>query len=187
MNCPRFKVLLPAKIDEVHSLAGNFLRPANDPPCMDRLHNFATHFINPGPALYLSRLFPSSTSVVFFLRIIINPADHQRLYQPRQPKNLSRSTRLLLTLDSLDPDQSRTILPNSRTLPRWQYAMAPMKTLNSNYSSSNGEDVAREANVLASCYVVDIAGSLKGLHYCTTLAAGKDDTSDSVNACKDNH
>ncbi|KAK7722554.1 hypothetical protein SLS64_001091 [Diaporthe eres] len=51
--------------------------------------------------------------------------------------------------------------------------MAPMKTLNSNLSSSNyGEDMARQANVLASCYVVDAAGSLKGLHYCTTLAAG---------------
>lgn len=51
--------------------------------------------------------------------------------------------------------------------------MAPMKTINSNYSSSNyGEDIARQANVLASCYVVDAAGSLKGLHYCTTLAAG---------------
>lgn len=51
--------------------------------------------------------------------------------------------------------------------------MAPMKTLNSNYSSSNyGEDVVHQANVLASCYVVDAAGSLKGLHYCTTLAAG---------------
>lgn len=51
--------------------------------------------------------------------------------------------------------------------------MAPMKTINSNQSSSNyGEDMARQANVLASCYVVDAAGSLKGLHYCTTLAAG---------------
>lgn len=51
--------------------------------------------------------------------------------------------------------------------------MAPMKTLNSHQSSSNyGEDMARQANVLASCYVVDAAGSLKGLHYCTTLAAG---------------
>lgn len=51
--------------------------------------------------------------------------------------------------------------------------MAPMKTLNSHYSSSNyGEDIVRQANVLASCYVVDAAGSLKGLHYCTTLAAG---------------
>lgn len=51
--------------------------------------------------------------------------------------------------------------------------MAPMKTLNSNYTSSNyGENMARQASVLASCYVVDAAGSLKGLHYCTTLAAG---------------
>lgn len=52
--------------------------------------------------------------------------------------------------------------------------MAPMKTLNQSnqYNSRYGEDVARQANVLASCYVVDAAGSLKGLHYCTTLAAG---------------
>ncbi|KAI0451040.1 ornithine decarboxylase antizyme-domain-containing protein [Xylaria acuta] len=51
--------------------------------------------------------------------------------------------------------------------------MAPMKNSNSS-SSSNcyGEDVARKANVLASCYLVDSAASLKGLHYCTTGAAG---------------
>jgi len=54
--------------------------------------------------------------------------------------------------------------------------MAPMKP-NNNYSSSSnhGEDVARgpRADILASCYVVDpSAASLKGLHYCTTGAAG---------------
>ncbi|KAI0811501.1 ornithine decarboxylase antizyme-domain-containing protein [Xylaria sp. FL0064] len=51
--------------------------------------------------------------------------------------------------------------------------MAPMKNSDSS-SSSNcyGEDVARQANVLASCYLVDSAASLKGLHYCTTGAAG---------------
>jgi hypothetical protein len=42
-----------------------------------------------------------------------------------------------------------------------------------NYSSNYGEDVVRTANVLASCYLVDAAGSLKGLHYCTTGAAGE--------------
>ncbi|KAI0102773.1 ornithine decarboxylase antizyme-domain-containing protein [Nemania sp. FL0031] len=49
--------------------------------------------------------------------------------------------------------------------------MSPMK--NSNTSSSNcyGEDVARQVNVLASCYLVDPAASLKGIHYCTTGAA----------------
>lgn len=52
--------------------------------------------------------------------------------------------------------------------------MAPMKTLDSNHSSSHsGESVDRQANVLASCYVVNAAASLKGFHYCTTLAAGK--------------
>ena len=51
--------------------------------------------------------------------------------------------------------------------------MAPMKTnSNNNLSSHYGEAVARQANVLASCYVVDPSASLKGFHYCTTLAAG---------------
>lgn len=34
--------------------------------------------------------------------------------------------------------------------------------------------MARQVNVLASCYLVDPTASLKGLHYCTTGAAGKD-------------
>lgn len=51
--------------------------------------------------------------------------------------------------------------------------MAPMKPNNSRSSSSSGEDIVRQANILASCYLVDpSAASLKGLHYCTTGAAG---------------
>jgi hypothetical protein len=55
--------------------------------------------------------------------------------------------------------------------------MAPMKNSNNNRSSSTrGGDVAaalRQANILASCYVVDpSASSLRGLHYCTSLPAG---------------
>lgn len=50
--------------------------------------------------------------------------------------------------------------------------MSPMKNSFNNYSSNYGEDVARQANVLASCYIVDAAGSLKGLHYCTTGVTG---------------
>ncbi|KAI0896633.1 ornithine decarboxylase antizyme-domain-containing protein [Annulohypoxylon nitens] len=51
--------------------------------------------------------------------------------------------------------------------------MAPMKNDKNNFSSSNyGEAVARQVNVLASCYLVDPTASLKGLHYCTTGAAG---------------
>lgn len=51
--------------------------------------------------------------------------------------------------------------------------MAPMKNNNNSSSSSNyGEAVARQVNVLASCYLVDPSASLKGLHYCTTGAAG---------------
>ncbi|KAL8329690.1 hypothetical protein RB597_005121 [Gaeumannomyces tritici] len=51
--------------------------------------------------------------------------------------------------------------------------MASMKQ-ESNYSSSNyGEDAAaRQANVLASCYLVDSSASLRGLHYCTTSVTG---------------
>ncbi|KAI0881749.1 ornithine decarboxylase antizyme-domain-containing protein [Annulohypoxylon maeteangense] len=52
--------------------------------------------------------------------------------------------------------------------------MAPMKNDKNNFSSSNyGEAVSRQVNVLASCYLVDPTASLKGLHYCTTGAAGK--------------
>ncbi|KAI5922754.1 ornithine decarboxylase antizyme-domain-containing protein [Camillea tinctor] len=50
--------------------------------------------------------------------------------------------------------------------------MAPMKNNNNSSSSNYGEAVARQVNVLASCYLVNPSASLKGLHYCTTGAAG---------------
>ncbi|KAI0015142.1 ornithine decarboxylase antizyme-domain-containing protein [Xylariomycetidae sp. FL0641] len=50
--------------------------------------------------------------------------------------------------------------------------MAPMKTSNSSSNCNYGEAVARQVNVLASCYLVSPTASLKGLHYCTTGAAG---------------
>jgi hypothetical protein len=52
--------------------------------------------------------------------------------------------------------------------------MAPMKSPKSSHSSSNyGEGIVRQANILASCYIVDsAAASLRGLHYCTTGLAG---------------
>ncbi|KAH6609532.1 hypothetical protein Trco_002878 [Trichoderma cornu-damae] len=46
--------------------------------------------------------------------------------------------------------------------------MAPMSNQSINYSSNYGEDLTARVNVLASCYVVDAAANLKGLHYCTT-------------------
>ncbi|EHK25513.1 uncharacterized protein TRIVIDRAFT_82039 [Trichoderma virens Gv29-8] len=46
--------------------------------------------------------------------------------------------------------------------------MAPMSNQNINYSSNYGEELTARVNVLASCYVVDSAANLKGLHYCTT-------------------
>ncbi|KAL6892502.1 ornithine decarboxylase antizyme domain-containing protein [Trichoderma longibrachiatum] len=50
--------------------------------------------------------------------------------------------------------------------------MAPMSNHNLNYSSNYGEDLTARVNVLASCYVVDSAANLKGLHYCTTGVTG---------------
>ncbi|PNP77195.1 hypothetical protein FNYG_09495 [Fusarium nygamai] len=50
--------------------------------------------------------------------------------------------------------------------------MAPMNNQNLNYSSNYGEAAAQKVNVLASCYLVDSAANLKGLHYCTTGVAG---------------
>jgi len=49
-----------------------------------------------------------------------------------------------------------------------------MKNSNNSYSSNHcGEDIARQANILASCYLVDQStASLKGLHYCTTGVTG---------------
>jgi len=51
--------------------------------------------------------------------------------------------------------------------------MAPMKQENLNHSSNYGEGVVRQADVLASCYIVDPSAALKGLHYCTTSLTGK--------------
>ncbi|KAF5537212.1 ornithine decarboxylase antizyme [Fusarium mexicanum] len=50
--------------------------------------------------------------------------------------------------------------------------MAPVNNQNLNYSSNYGEAAAQKVNVLASCYLVDSAANLKGLHYCTTGVAG---------------
>ncbi|KAL3424579.1 ornithine decarboxylase antizyme [Phlyctema vagabunda] len=47
--------------------------------------------------------------------------------------------------------------------------MAPSKN-NSHSSNCDGENVLRQANVLASCYVVDTSSSLTGFHYSTTGA-----------------
>ncbi|KID87830.1 ornithine decarboxylase antizyme [Metarhizium guizhouense ARSEF 977] len=50
--------------------------------------------------------------------------------------------------------------------------MALLSNQNLNCSSNYGEDVVARVNVLASCYIVDSAAQLKGIHYCTTGAAG---------------
>lgn len=51
--------------------------------------------------------------------------------------------------------------------------MAPTMNQSSNWSSNHGEAIVQRVDVLASCYLVDSAASLKGLHYCTTVVAGE--------------
>ena len=51
-------------------------------------------------------------------------------------------------------------------------AMAPSKNQNSS-SNCYGENVDRQANVLASAYVVDSSARLSGYHYSTTGAGGE--------------
>jgi hypothetical protein len=56
----------------------------------------------------------------------------------------------------------------------WQTsAMAPSRTNSQSTSSNrNGEVVGPQANVLASCYIVDTTMNLTGFHYSTTGAGG---------------
>lgn len=57
----------------------------------------------------------------------------------------------------------------------WHYqAMAPKHTSSNSSNNCYGEVIARHANILASCYVVDADTTfLKGFHYSTTGADGK--------------
>ncbi|QUC23227.1 uncharacterized protein UV8b_07468 [Ustilaginoidea virens] len=50
--------------------------------------------------------------------------------------------------------------------------MALLSNQNLSSSSNYGEDAAARVHVLASCYIVDSAAQLKGIHYCTPGAAG---------------
>jgi hypothetical protein len=52
--------------------------------------------------------------------------------------------------------------------------MAQLSNQSNNLSSNYGEQqpVVQQVNVLASCYLVDSAAGLKGLHYCTTGLLG---------------
>jgi len=91
--------------------------------------------------------------------------------QKASPPNRPLLEPPLLNLPCPSPTQTHKSIKTSK----WQTsrAMAPMKETNNKRSSSNyGEDVVRKADVLASCYLVDSAGQLQGLHYCTTSGHG---------------
>ena len=74
----------------------------------------------------------------------------------------------------------------------WQKSIAMAPNTNNNHGSSNrnGEVVGRQANVLASCYVVDASSRLTGFHYSTTGAGGAYTlflASESLRILTDNH
>ncbi|TVY32343.1 hypothetical protein LOCC1_G008509 [Lachnellula occidentalis] len=50
--------------------------------------------------------------------------------------------------------------------------MSPSKNNSHSSSNRNGEGVVRQANILASAYIVDASARLTGFHYSTTGAAG---------------
>ncbi len=50
--------------------------------------------------------------------------------------------------------------------------MAPSKNNSHSSSNRNGEFIGRQANVIASAYVVDTSARLTGFHYSTTGAGG---------------
>jgi hypothetical protein len=100
------------------------------------------------------------------------------IVSPSQPLQSSRNS--IALNPGLPPNLSPIRTPTDpRTEHRQPWhppaAMAPMKPSNNHRSSSNyGEGIVRQANILASCYVVDpsAASQLKGLHYCTTGVTG---------------
>jgi hypothetical protein len=119
------------------------------------------------PCFWLCAFIPSKKPApVFLLR---------RSYIYRNP-----STRFRTNTDNIATSTSTTKFDithyslDSQLTPWHPATMAPIKSPKSNYSSSNyGEDIVRQANILASCYMTDsAAATLKGLHYCTTGLAG---------------
>lgn len=102
------------------------------------------------------------------------PTHHRPTDSPSISSTTSRSLRQL-SLDTSDQvfitsDPTRNFLLTQS----WQrlIAMAPIKNNMSSSNNRNGEAVGRQANVLASCYVVDTSACLTGFHYSTTGAGG---------------
>ena len=99
----------------------------------------------------------------------------QPVRHPIRLKSTSTRREIAHETNSIAP----TVQPNPATIPRHRtlerhpgntIIMAPMKQ-KSNYDGSNHcEGVV--PNVLATCYIADTVGSLKGLHYCSTGANG---------------
>ena len=100
-------------------------------------------------------------------------------FSPPSSVIFDTATKPVTRLVTSSPSRTHFQLLSNRTVSQKQpwhpAAMAPMKpNNNNNRSSSNyGEGIARQANILASAYLVDpSASALKGLHYCTTGVAG---------------
>jgi hypothetical protein len=103
---------------------------------------------------------------------------HHELTNPTNTKNTRNNLLKSYNVRRRQPSVELTREPNPSpsfpSAPWHPAAMAPMKSPQSNHSSSNyGEGIVRQANILASCYIVDSStASLNGLHYCTTGLSG---------------
>lgn len=94
--------------------------------------------------------------------------------QQSTPNDLSALISTLFSISILTTVRQSTSPKSRLTSQSWQIsAMAPSKN-NSQSTSSNrhGEVVGSQANVLASCYIVDLTLGLTGFHYSTTGAGG---------------
>jgi len=133
------------------------------PTCLSSAHRLC-HFVSPTCTNLRPQQLPAFGNS-------ISPTARNSAIEQRKT-NSTHIEQLLPTVVALTrfPFQ----LASSRPAPWHPAAMAPMKSPTTNYSSSNyGEDIVRQANILASCYMVDAAtASLKGLHYCTTGLTG---------------
>jgi len=95
--------------------------------------------------------------------------------QPHLPKPINHLSVASQASDhnSLPPTLS-CFTRNPSPSQQWQKskAMAPNKYTSHSTSNRNGEAVGRQANILASCYIVDFSARLTGFHYSTTGAGG---------------
>lgn len=111
----------------------------------------------------------SSHSIVHTLRTNI-ASIHRRNKSHRVQSNRTYSAVKSIPI----PTNWSNSIPNPFTPQSWQFSRKMAPSMKNSHSSSNcgGEVVSTQANVLASCYIVDSSARLSGFHYSTTGAGG---------------